>query len=291
MASPRERDYRAPSRASDGRSRPRGGWHSAHPPVVHRPYFHDDVPAWRQHFHDAAPAWPQHRYHDYIYVDRSGWWPRWFPYWDQRWIAYWWHLYDYYGGDASPEYAAYARDAMLRQNAARWGLAVGAWMGADPQDGMIVRDHRGGGTIVRDHRGGGLTVRDHRDRSPVHVSPSPVHAPHSPVLTSPSPVHAPHVPVHVSPSPVHPPHPSHPQHPEHHDPYHRPRHEHPHFHYGDYVVVDRYWWPRWFPYWDPAWAQYWWQLFNYYGGASYPDYALYAVDATLRGLARRWGWL
>jgi hypothetical protein len=220
MASPRERDHRALPRPR------RDDPHSVRPPVVHRPHFHDDV-----------PAWPQHRYHDYVYVDRWGWWPRWFPYWDQRWCAYWWHLYDYYGGDARPEYAAYARDAVLRQNAPRWGLVVGAWAGADPREGAFARDHR------------------HRGHSPVHVSPSPVH----------------------------------PQRPEYHDP--RPRHEHPHYHYGDYVVVDRHWWPRWFPYWDPAWARYWWQLYDYYGGAAYPDHALHAVDATLRGLARRLGWL
>jgi hypothetical protein len=270
MASPRERDHRAPSRSPDGRSRPRGEWHSAHPPVVHRPYFHDD-----------APAWPQQRYHDYVYVDRWGWWPRWFPYWDQRWSAYWSYLYDYYGGDAHPEYAAYARDAVLRQYAPQWGLVVGgSWMGADPQEGMVVRDHRGGGMIVRDHRGGGAVVRPSPRPSPVHTPPvhmPPVHMP--PVVYTPPvytpPVHTP--PVHTSP-------------PEYHEP-HRPRHEHPHYHYRDYVVVDRYWWPRWFPYWDPAWYRYWWQLYHYYGGDAYPDYALYAVDATLRALAQRVGWL
>lgn len=109
MASPRERDHRT--------SRPQL------------------APARRHHFHDVPP-WPHQRYHDYVNVDGYGWWPRWFPYWNQRWYTYWWRLYDFYGGDGNPEYAEYARDDVLRQNAPSLGLVVGA----DP--GAIVRDHR-----------------------------------------------------------------------------------------------------------------------------------------------------
>jgi hypothetical protein len=43
--------------------------------------------------------------------------------------VYWWYLYDYYGGDAYPEYAEYARDAVLRQYAPQWGLSVGGSYG------------------------------------------------------------------------------------------------------------------------------------------------------------------
>jgi len=75
----------------------------------------------RHHFHDVPP-WPHQHHRDYVYVDRGGWWPRWYPYWDPQWYVYWWDLYDYYGGDAHPEYAEYARDAFLRQYAPQWGL-------------------------------------------------------------------------------------------------------------------------------------------------------------------------
>lgn len=251
MASPRERDHRRPPPQIELH-------HPARPSV--RPSVR------RHHFHDVPP-WPHQRYGDYVYVDRGGWWPRWFPYWDPRWYVYWWYLYDHYGGDAYPEYAEHARDAVLRQYAPQWGLVVsGAWMGADPRDGVIVRDHRGDGANVRAPRG-----------------PSPVRAPRAP-----SPVHAP-------PSrtlPVHQPAPEHHEHPASGRPhYEHPHYEHPHYYYRDYVVVGRYWWPRWFPYWDPAWYRYWLDLYYYYGGAAHPDYALYAVDATLRAHARRLGWL
>ncbi len=90
----------------------------------------------RHHFHDVPP-WPHQRYHDYAYAEGWGWWPRWFPYWDRGWYDYWWSLYDYYGGDAYPEYAEYARDAVLRQYAPQWGLVVsgsygGAQVGMQP---------------------------------------------------------------------------------------------------------------------------------------------------------------
>jgi len=83
----------------------------------------------RHHFHDTPP-WPHQHYHDYAVVEGWGWWPRWYPYWDPQWRAYWWQLYDYYGGDGSPAYAEYARDAMLRAHAPQWGLAVGGSYGA-----------------------------------------------------------------------------------------------------------------------------------------------------------------
>lgn len=148
MASPRERDHRAPTlpfdkqpfdprvttRPSDVRPTPsfdprvttrpsdvQPRWRSGHRvpgPLPQRPHFR------RHHFHDFPPG-PHQRYHDYIFVDRGGWWPRWYPYWNPSWYAYWWQLYDYYGGDAHPEYAEYARDATLRQYAPQWGLSVG----------------------------------------------------------------------------------------------------------------------------------------------------------------------
>jgi hypothetical protein len=72
-----------------------------------------------------VPPWPHQHHHDYVSVEGWGWWPRWYPYWDPNWHAYWWYLYDYYGGDAYAEYAEYARDALLRANAAQWGFAAG----------------------------------------------------------------------------------------------------------------------------------------------------------------------
>lgn len=130
MASPRERDYRALTASSVARptvvDMRRDDRSSAWP--VH-------APPRRHHFHDVPP-WPHQRYHDYVYVDRGGWWPRWYPYWEPSWYAYWWQLYDYYGGDASPEYAEYARDAILRQNAPQWGLSVSGAGGAQTTVGI-----------------------------------------------------------------------------------------------------------------------------------------------------------
>jgi hypothetical protein len=180
----------------------------------------------RHHFHDRPP-WPHQHYGDYVFVDGGlGWWPRWFPYWDEGWRSYWWGLYDYYGGDAYPDYATYARDAIIRQQAPQWGLIVsGALVGAAPHHGGGY--HFGGGGH---HFGGG-----------------------------------------------------------HHD-FGRARYPHPHDRYRDYTVVDGLWWPRWFPYGDPTWRHYWDQLYVYYGGDTYPDYAHHARDAHVRGDARRRGW-
>jgi hypothetical protein len=61
------------------------------------------------------------RHGDYNYVDGYGWWPTWFPYWDPTWQSYWQSLYDYYGGDANPDYAEYARDEYMRMIAAQQG--------------------------------------------------------------------------------------------------------------------------------------------------------------------------
>lgn len=162
MASPRERDYRGET------SRPPTNFARLAPsPQLARPFR-------RYHFHDVPP-WPHQRYHDYINVEGAGWWPRWFPYWDARWYAYWWSLYDYYGGDARPEYAEYARDAVLRQQASQLGLVVsGSYMGLDPRGaGLIVRDQRGNDPIVR---------RPSRPVSPVYTPPagpsSPTQRPH-----------------------------------------------------------------------------------------------------------------
>lgn len=147
MASPRERADRASElaswRGSDRRvtSRPadvRSVYHPGHsdPRVTTRPSDvrpHDPHPVHRprrHHFHDVAP-WPHRHHHDYVYVDRGGWWPRWYPYWDPQWYVYWWYLYDYYGGDAYPDYAEYARDAALRQYGPQWGLRVGGGYGAE----------------------------------------------------------------------------------------------------------------------------------------------------------------
>jgi len=125
MASLRERDHRGEV------SRGGGGRHLA--PILATP-----SPSLarirRHHFHDVPP-WPHQNYHDYASVEGWGWWPRWYPYWDPQWRTYWWYLYDYYGGDGYPEYAEYARDAVLRANAAQWGLAVGGTYGA-PQVGI-----------------------------------------------------------------------------------------------------------------------------------------------------------
>lgn len=205
----------------------------------------------RHHFHEVPP-WPHQRHHDYINVNRWGWWPRWYPYWDQSWFTYWWYLYDYYGGDANPEYAEYKRDELLRQNAPSWGLSVGA----DP----IVRDHRGG-AIVRDHR------------SPVQFGMP--EAAHHPIVAPTTQFGMPEAAHHPIVTPTH----------GHH------RYPHPHDHYRDYLVVEGVWWPRWFPYWDWTWRNYWAQLYAYYGGDAFADYAQYARDAHLRADARRYGWL
>jgi hypothetical protein len=73
-------------------------------------------------------------------------------------------------------------------------------------------------------------------------------------------------------------------------------HEHPappsHERHRDYVYVEGYgWWPQWFPYWDPAWLGYWQYLYDYYGGDQYAEYAEYARDEALRGIAAQQGWL
>jgi len=146
MASPRERADRtsiAPSvhtsvRTFDPRTTTRPG--DLHPGGY-----------WpRHHFHDRPP-WPHRHHGDYILVPGWGWWPRWFPYWDPGWQAYWWSLYDYYGGDAYPDYAAYARDMLIRQQAGQWGLVVsGDFVGAAPHHGGGGHFGGGGG-----HFGGG----------------------------------------------------------------------------------------------------------------------------------------
>ena len=177
------------------------------------------------------------------------------------------------------EYAEYARDDVLRENASRWGLTIsGHWMGADP----VVRDHRG---IVPAHgsallpSGGGIV--------PSHGSPLPgggYVTPGGGIVHTPGGI----VPTHGSPLPgggyVTPGGAIVPSHD-------RPRYHHPHDYYHDYTVVDGAWWPRWFPYWDPAWFQYWWQLYYYYGGDARADYAQYARDAHLRADATRLGWI
>lgn len=139
MASPRERADRASAFA-----RPRA---RQVPSQTHR-----------HHFHDAAP-WPHRQHHDYIYVDGTwGWWPRWYPYWDQSWFVYWWYLYDYYGGDANPDYAEYARDAALREHAPEWGLTIsGTIVGAHPHD--HVQAH--GGHLTHATHGGRFTHATH----------------------------------------------------------------------------------------------------------------------------------
>lgn len=91
------------------------------PPVHHGHHGHHG----HHHFHDEAP-WPQQQYGDYVLIQGWGWWPRWYPYWDRRWYDYWWSLYDYYGGDSYPDYAAYARDAFLRANAQQLGIGLGS---------------------------------------------------------------------------------------------------------------------------------------------------------------------
>lgn len=58
----------------------------------------------------------------------------------------------------------------------------------------------------------------------------------------------------------------------------------------DYALIEGWgWWPRWYPYWDPQWRAYWWQLYDYYGGDYYAEYAEYARDAVLRAYAPQWG--
>ncbi len=117
MPSPRERDHRGE--------------------IARQPAFARQLalatasrPGRRHHFHDVPP-WPHQHHHDYVFVDsRWGWWPRWYPYSDPGWYRYWWQLYDYYGGDASPEYAEYARDVILRQRASELGLAVNGYGGS-----------------------------------------------------------------------------------------------------------------------------------------------------------------
>jgi hypothetical protein len=65
--------------------------------------------------------WGQRYYGDYIFLVGYGWLPRWYPYWDPQWYDYWWFLFDYYGGDAAADYAAYARDMVLRGYARQYG--------------------------------------------------------------------------------------------------------------------------------------------------------------------------
>lgn len=136
--------------------------------------------------------------------------------------------------------------------------------------------------VVRDHRGTATApvVRDHRHPSfPTGVpgrGTSPTREPAGPTPTRPTlpPVAYP------------------PQHPDHHpDRPDRPHYQHPHFYYGDYFTVGDTWFPSWFPYWEPTWYAYWWQLYNYYGGDSYRDFAEYMRDATLRAYAPQYGWM
>lgn len=116
MASPRERDHRGEISRSASFARQLAL--SSPSRVMHRHHFHD------------VPPWPHQHHHDYVHVDdRWGWWPRWYPYSDPGWYRYWWQLYDYYGGDASPAYAEYARDALLRQRAPELGLTVSGYYG------------------------------------------------------------------------------------------------------------------------------------------------------------------
>jgi hypothetical protein len=254
MASPREQaDALSAARARRAREIHLAPVLTSTPAVQH--YRH-------HHFHDVPP-WPHRRYGDYVVVEGWGWWPRWFPYWDQRWYSYWWHLYDYYGGDAYPEYAEYARDAYLRQHAPQWGLAVSGWVGVELA--APSRDHRAVSAPV---------VYDHRGIVPTHGAP--------PIVAPPYRDHRGIVPTHGAPPVAAPPHD---------DRHERPRYRHPHDYYGDYFVVEGVWWPRWFPYWETAWIRYWWQLYYYYGGDTHADYAQYARDAYLRALAAQWGWI
>jgi hypothetical protein len=115
------------------------------------------------------------------------------------------------------------------------------------------------------------TVVDHRGATPV-THPPVVH-PVSPTPVPPTVVH-PVAPVHPVVPPVH------------HEP---PRAHHEHH---DYVFLENYgWWPRWYPYWDPGWYAYWWQLYEYYGGDAYREYAEWARDQALRAYAAQMGWL
>lgn len=258
MASPREQADAASAARAYRQALPASAYRQPLrlPPVDTRP-----IPR-RHHFHDYPP-WPHQRYGDYIVIEGWGWWPRWYPYWDQRWYSYWWQLYDYYGGDANPEYAEYARDAILRQQAPQWGLTVsGSWMGAEPARAPIVRDHRGATGIVPTH--GSPVLSPGRGIVPTHGSP-------------------------LSPRPSD--YDDRYRRQDYDDRYRRQRYQHPHDYYGDYVVVQGAWWPRWFPYWDPAWARYWLQLYYYYGGDAQGDYAQYARDAYLRSMAAQWGWI
>jgi hypothetical protein len=68
-----------------------------------------------------TPPAAYQRHRDYNYVEGYGWWPVWFPYWDPTWQTYWQSLYDYYGGDANPDYAEYARDEAMRIIGAQQG--------------------------------------------------------------------------------------------------------------------------------------------------------------------------
>jgi hypothetical protein len=118
-------------------------------PIVHQPVTHPQPQPQprprprRHHFHDYPP-YPHRYYNDYVIVEGWGWWPRWFPYWDQRWFDYWWYLYDYYGGDAYPDYAEYARDAVIRQYAPQWGLVISGNYGpyVGQQYGETLDDQR-----------------------------------------------------------------------------------------------------------------------------------------------------
>ena len=95
--------------------------HPTHGPIIRHP----PVPTHPTHPRPApSPTEPpasHHRHQDYVFIEGYDWWPRWFPYWEPYWWQMWGWLYDYYGGDANPEYAEYARDWYLRSIAPQWG--------------------------------------------------------------------------------------------------------------------------------------------------------------------------
>ena len=94
-----------------------------HPPVVHPPVVpvHPVVPPVVPPPTHYEPPRPHYEHHDYVFVENYGWWPSWFPYWEQRWYSYWQQLYYYYGGDENREYAEWARDQVLRAYAPQMG--------------------------------------------------------------------------------------------------------------------------------------------------------------------------
>jgi hypothetical protein len=171
-----------------------------------------------------------------------------------------------------------------------WNSYYGAYLGQDP----VVRDRRDERSPARE-RGERPPARDNRGGRPLSPWSQP-HAPQTPrpvepdprVTTPPFPLPQPDPRVTTRPEDLRPRRDRDDR--DDRDDRRRPRH--PRYRHQDYIYVTNYgWWPRWYPYWDPQWFMYWRQLYDYYGGDAYPEYAEWARDEVLRAMAPQRGWL